>query len=314
MHEIDLRQIDLNLLVVFDVLMSERNVTRAAARLMRSQSAISHSLSRLREQLGDPLLVKLGGRMTPSPFAERLSDEVRPILRSIQRVLAPPEPFEPASSTRSFKFAASDLIAPLFPRLMSLIGADAPKVSVDWVAVVPQTLLSVAEGQVDLAFVASDAPLPEGLGRHDAGALEWATFVRAGHPAIAKWGVKEWSRWPHVQVLVDERIKGPLLTATQKQGSTRHIAARVLNFAAVGPLLAQTNFIATLPSVAMVDAAPRYALKVLSPPFPVPAMHHRFVWSERLSSDPASRWLRSLLLRCFGELMKTSAQHSRRAR
>src|ERR1700754_3479358 len=121
MHQIDLRQIDLNLLVVFDVLMTERNVTRAATRLLRSQSAISHSLARLRAQVGDPLLVKMGGSMTPSPFAERLFDEVRPILRSIQRVLAPPEPFDPASSQRAFRIAGSDLAAPLIPRLMAVI-------------------------------------------------------------------------------------------------------------------------------------------------------------------------------------------------
>ena len=82
MHEIDLRRIDLNLLVVFDVLMRERSVTRAAASLARTQSAVSHALARLREQLGDPLLVKVGGRMTPSPRAEQLADllELRPLL------------------------------------------------------------------------------------------------------------------------------------------------------------------------------------------------------------------------------------------
>ena len=76
MNDIDLRRLDLNLLVTFEVLMTERSVTRAAERLSRTQSAVSHALSRLREQVGDPLLIKVGGRMAPSPFAERLIEEV----------------------------------------------------------------------------------------------------------------------------------------------------------------------------------------------------------------------------------------------
>ena len=93
MQEIDLTRLDLNLLVTFEVLMSEGSVTRTATRLGRTQSAVSHALSRLRDQLGDPLLVKTGSGMAPSPFAEDLIKEVRPILRNIQRVVAPPEPF-----------------------------------------------------------------------------------------------------------------------------------------------------------------------------------------------------------------------------
>src|SRR5204863_3117551 len=97
MNQIDLRAFDLNLLVVFEVLMLERSVTRAAERLGRTQSAISHSLSRLREQLGDPLLVRGGRSMEPTAFALDLIDQARPILRSIQRVLSPRQVFDPAT-------------------------------------------------------------------------------------------------------------------------------------------------------------------------------------------------------------------------
>lgn len=96
MNEIQLAKLDLNLLVTFEVLMTEGSVTRAAARLARTPSAISHSLARLREQLGDPLLIKKGSGMAPSPFAESLVAEVRPILRNIQRIASPP----PHRSTR----------------------------------------------------------------------------------------------------------------------------------------------------------------------------------------------------------------------
>src|SRR5882672_3501251 len=108
MNEIDLRRFDLNLLVVFDILMMERSVTRAAERLGRTQSAISHSLARLREQLGDPLLVKGGRRMEPTAFALEFVEQARPILRSIQRVLSPRHVFDPATSRRIFRLAAPD--------------------------------------------------------------------------------------------------------------------------------------------------------------------------------------------------------------
>jgi DNA-binding transcriptional LysR family regulator len=305
MKEIDLRRLDLNLLVTFDVLMAERNVTRAAERLGRTQSALSHALARLREQVGDPLLIKVGGRMTPSPFAERLIEDVRPILRSIQRVLVPPQPFDPATSTRTFRIAISDIAPSFFPRLMARIRREAPGVVVDWAAEGPQTLLSVAEGQTDVAFVASALALPEGLARQEAGEIAWATFARSDHPAVASWGPAAWARWPHVIVQVGNTLQSPVVAAGDA-ARRRPVAARVLNFAAVAPLLARTDLLATLPIVVMHEALERYGLCALPPPFPVRAMPHRFVWSLRLGNDPALHWIRSILARCFAEVLEES--------
>src|SRR5258708_34042002 len=95
MNEIDLRRFDLNLMVVFEVLMAERNVTRSAERLGRTQSAVSHSLSRLRSQPGDPLLIKAGVRMQPTAFPLDLVEQARPMLRRIQSVLSPRWLFDP---------------------------------------------------------------------------------------------------------------------------------------------------------------------------------------------------------------------------
>ena len=304
MKEIDLRRIDLNLLVTFDVLMSERNVTRAAERLARTQSAVSHSLARLREQVGDPLMVKVGGRMTPSPFAERLIDDVRPILRSIQRVLVPPQPFDPLTSTRTFRIAISDIAPSLFPRLMARIRQEAPAVMIDWAAEGPQTLLAVAEGQVDVAFVASALALPEGLGRQEAGDIRWATFARNDHPAIPSWGAAVWASWPHVVVQVGNSLQSPVVAAAGDAARKRPIAARVLNFSAVAPLLARTDLLATLPVIVMHEALEQYGLRALPPPLPVKAMPHRFVWSQRLSNDPAARWIRGIIIECFAEVLQ----------
>ena len=125
MKEIDLRRFDLNLLVVFEVLMIERSVTRAAERLGRTQSAVSHSLQRLRSQLGDPLLIKGGVRMQPTPFALELIEQARPMLRGIQRVLSPRHVFDPASSQRVFRLAAPDFMITLFIDLMARLRKEA---------------------------------------------------------------------------------------------------------------------------------------------------------------------------------------------
>src|SRR4051812_42867616 len=144
MNEIDLRRFDLNLLIVFEVLMVERSVTRAAERLGRTQSAVSHSLSRLRRQLSDPLLVKGGARMQPTAFALELMEQARPILRNIQRALSPRHVFDPASSQRVFRVAAADFMQSLFATLLTKLRSEAPGVSVEWVSPRDPTLLDLA--------------------------------------------------------------------------------------------------------------------------------------------------------------------------
>ncbi len=133
MNKINLARIDLNLLVTFEALMDLRSVTLAADRLGRTQSAVSHALARLREQVGDPLLVKVGGRMQPSPFALTLIEDIRPLLRGIERVITPPADFDPATSDRKFT-----IMSAAFPGVVSnvsqRVNVEAPHVDVEWLA------------------------------------------------------------------------------------------------------------------------------------------------------------------------------------
>jgi DNA-binding transcriptional LysR family regulator len=108
MHRIDLKKLDLNLLVVFDMLMHERSVSRAADRLGLTQPAISHALARLRAQIGDPLLVRMGGRMEPTPFAINLDESMRPHLAGLARAFESKETFDPATSRRVFRIVLPD--------------------------------------------------------------------------------------------------------------------------------------------------------------------------------------------------------------
>jgi DNA-binding transcriptional LysR family regulator len=295
MNEIDLRRSDLNLLVVFEVLMIERNVTRAADRLGRTQSAVSHSLSRLRGQLGDPLLIKAGARMQPTAFALDLIEQARPMLRGIERVLSPRHAFDPASSRRVFRFAAPDFMLTLFANLLERLRSDAPGVSIEWTAPREPTLLDVADGQVDIAIVPAQLRLPEGVSSEAIGALNWRCFGRERHPAFSKWGRKSWSQWPHLAVRVGDSLTSPVNLAAAAAGLERSIAGWVPHFSAIAPVLAGTDLLTTLPSVAMAETLGPYRLDSQQVPFPIPPLPHAMIWSSARNSHPEIAWLRDRL-------------------
>jgi len=293
--DIDLRRFDLNLLVVFEVLMAERSVTRAAERLGRTQSAVSHSLSRLRVELGDPLLIKGGARMQPTAFALELMEQARPILRSIQRALSPRQAFDPATSRRLFRFAAPDFARTLFTSLLARVRTEAPGASVEWAGARDPMLLEIAEGQLDLAIAPAELRLPEGVTGEMVGALTWGCFARRGHPAFRKWGQKAWSRWPHVAVRVGDSLASPVNTAAAKAGLERTIAGWVPHFSGIAPVLGDSDLIATLPSVAMTDTLRQYGLESRPVPFPIDPLPHAMLWSTRRSNEPELAWLRDRL-------------------
>jgi LysR family transcriptional regulator, mexEF-oprN operon transcriptional activator len=295
MQQIDLRAFDLNLLVVFEVLMIERSVTRAAERLGRTQSAVSHSLARLRSQLGDPLLTKGGVRMQPTAVALELIEQARPMLRGIERVLAPRHVFDPATSRRVFRVAAPDFTLTLFASLLARLRADAPGISVEWTAPREPTLLDVAEGLIDVAIVPAEIRMPEGVNSEAIGALKWRCFCREGHPALSKWGRKSWSQWPHLAVRVGDSLTSPVNVAATAAGVERRIAGWVPHFSAIAPVLAGSDLLSTLPAIAMAETLHPYRLESREVPFPIAPLPHAFVWSSRRSADPDISWLRARL-------------------
>jgi DNA-binding transcriptional LysR family regulator len=295
MSQIDLRRFDLNLLVVFEVLMAERSVTRAAERLGRTQSAVSHSLSRLRREFGDPLLIKGGVRMQPTAFALDLIEEARPMLRGIQRVLSPRQVFDPRDSQRVFRLAAPDFMLSLFTSLLARLRTDAPRVSVEWTAPREPTLLDVAEGQIDIAIVPAELRLPAGVSSEAVGALGWRCFGRRGHQAFSRWGSASWSRWPHLAVRVGDSLTSPVNVAATAAGLERRIAGWVPHFSAIAPVLAGSDLLATLPAIAMAETLHRYDLDSRQVPFPIAPLPHAMIWSTGRSRDNGMAWLRDRL-------------------
>ncbi len=308
MNEIDLSRLDLNLLVTFEVLMTEGNVTHAAARLGRTQSAVSHALARLREQVGDPLLVKTARGMAPTPFAQKLVEEVRPVLRTIQRIVTPPEPFNPATSKRHFRLAIPDFVPALLPKVIGAIQRSAPDVTVEWLAPNIQTLQSVAEGEIDLALVNSARPVPEGVQRQAAGGDQIAvTFARKGHPAIANWGRAAWLQWPHIVVPLGERMKGHVESATDRNRLQRKVGASLSHFSQVPALLAQSDFLATMTPLVMGEGIARYGLCALKPPIDIEPARFSLAWSFRHATDTGNQWLRAIVKTQF-DILSTQAQ------
>jgi DNA-binding transcriptional LysR family regulator len=295
MNEIDLRRFDLNLLVVLDVLMAERSVTRAAERLRRTQSAISHSLARLRDQLGDPLLVKGGRRMEPTTFALEFIEQARPILRSIRRVLSPRHAFDPATSRRVFRLAAPDFALGLFTDLLAALRGQAPGVSLEWTGPRETMLLELAEGHIDAAIAPAGLRLPAGVVGEDIGALQWRCFARRGHPALHKWNARAWARWPHVVVRVGDQLESPVDRAAAAAGLERRIAGWVPNFSVVAPALANTDLLATLPLLAMAGTLRPFGLESRRVPIAIEPLPHALLWSAGHSRDPEVFWLRSRL-------------------
>lgn len=290
MSGIQLRNIDLNLLVVLDVLLKERSVTGAARQLHLTPSAVSHALRRLREVFGDELLIRDGRRMKPTVRAQGLAETLPRVLGQLERSLAGPAAFDAAASTRTFRLAAPDFVAALLPRLLQDIGAAAPGVRVELAPFARSCIRDLAEGRYD-ALIGPGAISDEGLRSDPLGAWPWAVFGRAGHPAFADWSLAAWLAHPHLQIGTTEvRGEGPIGARVRELGLQRVVGAVVPHFTMAAPVLAQTDLLLTVPSVVMADAARAYGLARQDPPIPLRPLGLSLFRSAETGDDPGVRW------------------------
>jgi DNA-binding transcriptional LysR family regulator len=303
MNEIDLSRVDLNLLVVFETLMKLRNVTATADKLGKTQSAISHSLARLRAQLGDPILVKVGGQMQPSPFAVQLAEDVEPLLRGIRRVLAPPRMFDPATSDRVFRVAAPTLTR-LIAQVSSRVAREAPHARIEWLPAHHEAYSALSEGLIDLAHLGGEPRLPDGLHEQVMEPFSWVSFVRKDHPAAQDWGLGAWHRYPHLMVNVTRSLRNPFSQTFGGAADRRRIVTMVADSSAVAPIIAQSDFIATFPALLVAWDMDAYGLCALKPPIELDPVKVRFFWSARLAQDAGSIWIRSIVIETYRTLQR----------
>lgn len=305
--------IDLNLVVALDALMRERSVTRAAARLGVTQSAVSHSLRRLRGLLGDPLLVRSGNGMALTPHAEALVVPVRSGLITLGRALSEPPAFEPRHARRGFVLASIDLFDVLVvPALLARIRAEAPNVDVSVLAAGDRQLAEQLEtGEVDAAI------LPQMHGRRDEaggpGLVRKTLFrdrfvclLRADHPALAggprrgrgaaakKLTLERYLALSHVLISSGSTGRGLVDALLAAEGRARRITLRIPHFYSALAIVAQSDLVLTGPEGLISLARPDMNVLALPVPIALPDASVNLVWHERFGNDPGHRWLREL--------------------
>jgi DNA-binding transcriptional LysR family regulator len=292
--------VDLNLLRVFDAVLRSRGVTAAAAGLGLTQPAVSNALARLRALFGDPLFVRTPGGVDPTPFARELAEPVRQALALLDSALAHGPGFDRAASTRAFRFYMSDLGQIEFlPPLIERVQRAAPGVRLEAVALDVEDIAgALAAGALDLAvgFLPGLGPpvRRRALFRdpyvclmrsdHAIKALTKRRFLEASHALVTYRGGHR---------VVEE--------ALERAGLARRIALRLPHFTVVPMVLERTDLICTLPARVARVFERRGKLKSLPPPVAIPPAEVAVHWHERFESDPGNRWLRELVIELFGQ-------------
>jgi DNA-binding transcriptional LysR family regulator len=294
MNTVHIAAFDLNLLLAFDALWAERNVTRAARRVGLSQSALSHALKRLRLQLGDPLFLRSSRGLQPTPRAQSLAGPLAEALALVRGAVESPAPFDPSRLRRNFTIATSDYaLLVLLPPLLPLLARKAPLVTLN-VRPIGDTARDLAAGVHDLAVAPSpDASLRSQVLFDD----RFVCLLRRGHPLAHKPLTLE--RFLSLQhVLVSPRGVGeaPVDAALRKLGRARHIAVRVPDFVVAPLLVAETDYLITLPERLVRAVAPLRRLVAKRPPIEVAPFTMTMMWHPRWDADPAHAWLRQLII------------------
>lgn len=299
MSVIDVRAINLNLLPALEALLAEGSVSAAARRVHVSQSAMSHSLARLRELFGDPLLAPLGRGLTPTPRAVQLRAALPAALEQLRLALALPEPFDPRTSTRAFRVATVDYFElTTLPDVLDYLRKHAPAVRLEIERFTPASLPSLVLGDVDLALIGGSQALPPaGLRRAEVYLDPFAVIARKGHPAIKRrLDLATYVALGHVLVSVEGRRDGAVDRALAKVGEARRVALRVPHFMSAPLAVRSSDLICTIASSVAQRAHELFGVRVFEPPIELPPARIVALWSQRHDEDPAQRWFRDLFL------------------
>ena len=297
----NVQDVDLNLLRVFDAVLRERGVTAAAARLGLTQPAVSNALARLRALFGDALFVRTAAGMDATPFARGVAEPVRQALALLESALAHGPGFDPATSTRAFRFYMSDLGQVEFlPPIVERVQRAAPGVRLEAVAADLEDIGdALGAGALDLAvgFLPALGPPVE---RRALFRDPYMCLMRADHPAIgAKLTRRQFLEASHVLVTYRGGGHRVIEEALERAGVARRIALRVPHFTVVPMVLERTDLVLTLPARVARVFERRGRLKALPPPVPMPSAEVAVHWHERFEADPGNRWLREQVVQLF---------------
>jgi len=297
----DIRSVDLNLLVVFDAMRRHRNVTRAGEALGLSQPAMSAAVARLRTLFGDPLFVRSGAQMNPTPRAEALGETIRQIVQTIEFDILQPSAFDPRHGTRAFTLLTPDIAEMNFlPRLLAHLGEHAPNVSLKTLAMPRHAAASALEsGTAELAI----GYFPD---LHKAGFFQQrlirsthVCLLRKEHAAIGRaLSMKQFLAASHAVVKPDGR-EHVFEQFLQQKGITRRVVVELSHFMSLLPIVESSELIATVPRDLAEFFVRHGAVRHVPTPMKSPVIDVHLFWHQRFQKDSAHTWLRGVIHTLF---------------
>lgn len=296
MRKVDLRRIDLNLLVALQALLEERNVTRAAQRLGMSQPAASRALGRLRALFSDALLVDAPGGYILSARADEIRPHLQRILAGVGDMLEA-NAFDPATATGRIRLLMPDLqAAVLAPHLLARLAREAPLLDLDIAAPGANGFEMLEHGGAE-AMVALIDDAPAGIQRRRLYDEELVTLMRAQHPALArKLTLERFLALEHIVVSVTGVGAAPVDEALARLGRTRRVKLRVPNFFAAVEIAARSDLVMTLPASLARSTATMERFVSLAPPLDLGTFTMSLAWHARQQDAPRHIWLRRAIV------------------
>ncbi len=298
-NEIELRKLDLNLLLVFSALMREGGVTKAAHRLYLGPSAVSMALGRLREEIGDPLFVKTNKGMEPTSRAYQLWRDIAPSLAAIEAAVKGQPTFDPLTSDKVIRFAApDDLEFVLIPRLLERMAKEAPHMKLIVRPSDFRTLLGrLDDNDADLALSATPTSGVEK--RHRVNVLHEESFLvlfdRKQLGSKTKMDLDTFVETPHLLLTITGDLHGLTDEALAKLGKSRQVLAGITHFPTAPFILKRRRCLICMPATAARHFAKTYRLEIAEMPIPSPTFDVSVIWHVRTDKDPAQVWFRALV-------------------
>jgi DNA-binding transcriptional LysR family regulator len=299
----ELKDIDLNLLVIFNQLLIERNVSKVAENLGLGQPAVSNALARLRKLFGDELFIRTSSGMQPTPFADQLAESIGYALGMIHGAINVKNSFDPATSKRRFSIGMTDIgEIHILPGLMGKIPELAPSVSISTVRNTAINLKDAMEaGHIDLA-IGLLPQLKAGFFQQRLFTQHYVCMFRDGHPLDKKKVLaSDFYEADHVAIVSTGTGHGMVDEILDKNLAQRKVKLTVPHFVAVSRILQSTNLIATVPERLAEHMAKPFGLKYIPHPVKLPEIAINLFWHAKYHKDPANQWLRGLLFKLHAD-------------
>ncbi|MFN3197658.1 MAG: LysR family transcriptional regulator [Bradymonadia bacterium] len=279
MSDVHLTDLDLNLLVVLEILLQERNVTRTAHRLGRTQSAVSHALNRLRRQLDDPLLMRVKGEMCPSPWAESISPDLERLLSALRRMLSERNP---DGASRTFTVACTGLLSCFFSPLTSALSTRLPNAHLEWVIPKPSIIPDLTGGDVDVLLSVSPLAEQGTLKETRLPSLDWSVLLRKDHPALSAWEASDFFEWPHVKVLPFSQQAAHLERIKASKRQKIIFGGSLPGFTEAAMMVSQTDMLCLVPHKWIEPMMDSFGLATAPPPLKLPELPLYMYWNAAL--------------------------------